>query len=213
MSCAICHIRKPRRFCPGVRGDICTICCGTEREVTVDCPWDCPYLQEARKHERSAPVDPDKVPNQDIRVSEEFLRDHEPLLVAAGRALMGAAFDTPGAVDSDVGEALDALVRTYRTLESGVYYETRPDNVLADRICRSAQSALEEYRGDETTRLGMTHTRDVDVLTTLVFLQRLELDRHNGRPRGKAFLDFLRSFFGVEDEAPPATSASSLILP
>ena len=82
MACAICHIRKPRRFCPGVRGDICTICCGTEREVTVDCPWDCAYLQEARKHERSAQVNADGFPNQDIRVSEDFLRDHEPLLVA-----------------------------------------------------------------------------------------------------------------------------------
>jgi hypothetical protein len=213
MACAICQIRKPRRLCPGVHADICTICCGTEREVTVDCPWDCPYLQEARKHERSAPVEPNAFPNQDIRVSEEFLRDHEPLLVAAARGLMKAAFDTAGAVDSDVGEALDALVRTCRTLESGVYYETRPDNALAERIRRSTQRALEEYREAETTRLGITHTRDTDVLTTLVFLQRLQLDRHNGRPRGKAFLDFLRSFFSVEDDAAPVTSASSLILP
>ena len=115
-----------------MRGDICTTCCGTEREVTVDCPWDCAYLQEARKHERSAPVNPDGFPNQDIRVSEEFLRDHEPLLVATARGLMQAAFDTTGAVDLDVREALDALIRTYRTLQSGVYYETRPDNPLAN---------------------------------------------------------------------------------
>jgi hypothetical protein len=208
MACAICHIRKPRRFCPGVRGDICTICCGTEREVTVDCPWDCAYLQEARKHERSAPVNPDGFPNQEIRVSEEFLQDHEALLVAMARA-----FDTAGAVDLDVREALDALIRTYRTLERGVYYETRPDNALASRISRSMQSAIEEYRGHETERLQTRHTRDADVLTTLVFLQRLELDRNNGRPRGKAFLDFLRSFFGVEDDATAVTSASSLILP
>jgi hypothetical protein len=213
MACAICHIRKPRRFCPGVRGDICSICCGTEREVTVDCPWDCSYLQEARKHERSAPVNPDEFPHRDIRVSEEFLQDHEALLAATARGLMQAAFDTAGAVDTDVREALDALVRTYRTLQSGVYYETRPDNALANHIRRSTQSALDEYRRLETERLGMAHTRDTDVLTTLVFLQRLELDRHNGRPRGKAFLGFLRSFFGVEDDAAPATSASSLILP
>jgi hypothetical protein len=213
MACAICHIRKPRRFCPGVRGDICTICCGTEREVTVDCPWDCAYLQEARKHERSAPVNPDGFPNQDIRVSEEFLRDHEPLLVATARGLMRAAFDTAGAVDLDVREALDALIRTCRTLQSGVYYETRPDNALADRIRRYTQSAIEEYREHETEPPGMPRSRDVDVLTTLVFLQRLELDRHNGRPRGKAFLDFLRSFFGVEEDGAAVASASSLIIP
>ena len=213
MACAICHTRKPRRFCPGVHGDICTICCGTEREVTVDCPWDCPYLQDARKHERAAPVDPDKFPNQDIRVSEEFLRDHEALLVAVARGLMHAAFDTPGAADLDVRDALEALIRTYRTLQSGVYYETRPENALAGRISRATQSAIEEYRKTENEGTGMQRSRDADVLTTLVFLQRLELDRHNGRPRGKAFLDFLRSFFGAQDDATPAASGSSLILP
>ena len=55
-------MRRPKRFCPGVRGDICTICCGTEREITVDCPLDCVYLREAHQHvgkpilERSHPV-------------------------------------------------------------------------------------------------------------------------------------------------------------
>ena len=45
MNCAICETRRPRRYCPGVRGEICAICCGTAREVTVDCPLDCPYLR------------------------------------------------------------------------------------------------------------------------------------------------------------------------
>ena len=57
MPCAICQIRRPRRFCPGVRGDICSLCCGTEREVTVNCPLDCEYLQEARKHEKLSEFD------------------------------------------------------------------------------------------------------------------------------------------------------------
>ena len=48
MKCRICDTRKPRRYCPGVTGDICSICCGNEREVTVDCPLDCPFLVEAR---------------------------------------------------------------------------------------------------------------------------------------------------------------------
>ena len=50
--CAICHTRRPRRYCPGVRGHICPVCCGTERENTVSCPLDCPYLREARVREK-----------------------------------------------------------------------------------------------------------------------------------------------------------------
>jgi hypothetical protein len=214
MACAICRIRKPRRFCPGVHGDICSICCGNEREVTVDCPLDCPFLQEARKHERTEPLNPSEFPNQDIRVTEEFLEEHEPLLVGAMGSLMHAAFDTPGAVDRDVRDALDALIRTQRTLQSGVYYETRPVNALANRIFGATQTGLEEFRESERDNLGTSRTRDADVLGVLVFLQRLELDRNNGRPRSRAFLDSLRGFLDGADGAVPQTPpASPLIVP
>jgi hypothetical protein len=212
MSCAICHIRRPKRFCPGVRGDICTICCGTEREVTVNCPLDCEYLRDAHRHERITATDPHDFPNQDIRVTEEFLRDHEPLLLFLAGALVDAALATPDAVDFDVREALDALVRTYRTLQSGVYYETRPANPIAANICRLAQAAIEEWRKEEPERTGMTRTRDSDVLTLLAFLQRLELDNNNGRKRGRAYLDFLRGFF-PEKPGEAAPAGSSLIIP
>jgi len=212
MSCAICHIRRPKRFCPGVGGDICTICCGTEREVTVDCPLDCEYLRDAHRHEKITATDPHDFPNQDIRVTEEFLRDHESLLLFLAGTLVEAALATAGAVDFDVREALDALVRTYRTLQSGVYYETRPTNPIAANICRLAQEAIATFRKEEPERTGMTRTRDSDVLTLLAFLQRLELDNNNGRKRGRAYLDFLRVFFPEQpNEVTPA--GSSLIVP
>jgi hypothetical protein len=213
MSCAICQIRRPRRFCPGVRGDICSPCCGTEREVTVDCPLTCEYLQEARKREKPVPIDPKQIPDQDIRVSEKFVTEHEPLLVYLGSALAKAAFETPGAVDFDVREALDSLIRTYRTLTSGVFYESLPPNPLAANIHRSVQTAIAEFVQEERQRFGMTRTRDSDVLGLLVFLRRIELDRNNGRRRGRAFLDALREFYSVDSEPAARVSSSSLLLP
>ena len=163
--------------------------------MTLDCPLDCQYLREARLHERPIPVEPDKFPNQDIRVTETFLRDHEPLLVAMGRAVLHAGLGTPGAVDYDVREALAALIRTQRTLDSGLYYETRPENTVAAELCRRIQEAVAEFRRIETEKMQITKTRDSDVLGVLAFLQRLEIDRNNGRKRGRAFLDFLRGQF------------------
>jgi hypothetical protein len=211
MACAICEIRRPKRFCPGVRGEICSICCGTEREVTVDCPLDCEYLQEARRREKPTPVEEAAIPNRDIKVTETFLRDNEPLLVFTGRSLAGASFET-GAIDFDVREALDALIRTYRTLQSGVYYESQPANLMAANIYRALQDALAEFRKREQESLGLSKTRDADVLGVLVFLQRIELDRNNGRRRGRAFLDELRGFYSAEPGS-PETATSSLILP
>ena len=212
MACAICETRRPRRFCPGVGGEICSQCCGAEREVTVNCPLDCEFLQEARKHEKRQEVDFEKMPNQDIRVSEKLLQENESLLVFVGRTLAEAELRTPGAVDGDVREALDGLIRTYRTLQSGVYYESVPDNPLAAEIYRTVQRGVEEFRRQEQQKLGMSKTRDGDVLAILVFLQRVEYDRNNGRPRGRAFLDMLIEFYGVGPVS--ATSRDSpLILP
>ena len=58
----------------------------------------------------------------------------------------------------------------------------------------------------------MTKTRDADVLGVLVFLQHFDLDRDNGRRRGRAFLDALREFH-PRNRNHPESSPSSLILP
>src|SRR5215472_15269723 len=96
MTCAICGIRRPRRYCPGVHGEICAICCGTEREVTVSCPLDCEYLREARRRERPAEIDAAQVPNADIEISERLIREHEGLLNFLTMALVQSALESGG---------------------------------------------------------------------------------------------------------------------
>jgi hypothetical protein len=194
-----------------VSGGICAICCGTEREVSVNCPFDCEYLRDARKHEKIVPVDEAQIPNKDIEVTEKFLVEHEELALALGSILVTAALGTPGVIDLDVREALEALVRTFRSLRSGVYYESVPANPLAGQVFRRVQVALAEFRSGEQQNLGMSRTRDADVLGMLVFLQRLEFGRNNGRRRSRAFLDYIRGFYPSLPEAPPPVS--TLILP
>jgi hypothetical protein len=210
MKCKICNTRKPRRYCPGVGGDICSICCGSEREVTVNCPLDCVYLVEARGHEKAPPVPAEQIPNQDVRISEEFLRDHEPLLIFLGAKLLEASLDTSletaSVVDSDVQEALESLIRTHRTLESGLYYETRPNNLLAAGIHQKIQDAVQELR-KELGEKGSTPIRDSEILGVLVFLERVGLHQRNGRPRGRAFIDYLRDYF-PQKQAGPADAPS-----
>jgi len=211
MECAICETRRPRRFCPGVHGEICSPCCGAEREVTVACPLECEFLRESRKHEKRVTPDGVEFPNRDIEVSEKLLRANEALLAFLSLAIFQSAMQTQGAADGDVLEALDGLIRTYRTLQSGVYYESRPGNGLAAAIFGAVQEALAEYRTREQQDLGMTKTRDSDVLGLLVFLQHFALFQQNGRKRGRAFLDALRGFHPPE-AAPSESSPSSMIL-
>ncbi len=194
MKCPICDTRKPRRHCPGIHGEICSICCGNEREVSITCPFDCPYLMEARRHEKPHELNPDELPNRDVQVTEQFLNEHEALLVFLGARLLEASLATTGAVDSDVRDALQSLIRTYRTLQSGLYYETRPTNLLAAGIHDRVQQAIEGLRKELAGKNAMP-LRDVEILGTLVFLERVELHENNGRPRGRAFIDYLHTYF------------------
>jgi hypothetical protein len=212
MSCAICQKRRPRRYCPGVRAEICPVCCGTEREVTVRCPPDCEFLVEARKHEHTAGLTPATIPHRDITISEEFLEEHADLISALSMALTTEAARST-AVDSDAHEALESLIRTYRTLQSGVIYESMPTNPLAADLHRALQETGARYQAEERQELGMSQTSDADILRALVFLDVLSVDRNNGRTFGRSFLDALLKFHPDVESAEVEESGSSLILP
>ncbi len=207
MKCKICEVRKPRRYCPGVSGDICAICCGNERERTIDCPLECPYLQEAHDHERAPDVQVTDLPNRDIQVTEQFLRSHEPLLQFTLALVFRSSIDTPGAVDKDVQEAMEGIIKTYRTSASGLVYESRPENAVAAAIYTRIREGLDKLRAALIEK-GTT-PRDNEFLGIFVYLQHVELARNNGRPRCRAFLDFLRRMF---PEYKPKEAALPLIV-
>lgn len=189
--CRLCEKRRPRRYCPGLGGDICARCCGREREVTVRCPLDCPHLIEAREFERLPEPDPAQFPYADIEVPEGFVREREELLWMLSNILLEAASRISGAVDADVAEALDAVIRTYRTRAAGLYYETRPNNLLAAAIQQSFNEGLAEFERQASQR-GL-RLRDKDLLGVLVFLRRAAFAESNGRPLGRRFLQFLHN--------------------
>jgi hypothetical protein len=213
VNCVICNIRKPRRHCPGVQGDICSICCGTEREQSIDCPLDCTFLQDAHEHERPAELESSAIPNQDIEVTEEFLREHEVLMAIIAMALFEGVLKESGTTDWDVREALDALVKTYRTLRSGILYETVPDNRFAAGIAAAVRERIADITKREIDARGSSTIRDATVLGILVFLQRLEYSRNNGRKRSRSFVDFLRGFYVPSGEAQTGSSLESDLQP
>jgi hypothetical protein len=201
IQCKICNQRRARRHCPGVDGEICSICCAEGREVVLDCPRECPHLREARAHEAKVVLTEDQVPNKDIAVSEDFVRQQEHLVLMLGNTLT-RAMEKSKAVDGDAREALEALIQTYRTAESGLIYETRPQNRYAADIQDDLKAMIEELRKRVEEATGAQSVRDADLLGTLVFLQRLGLQYDNGRPRGRVFYDFLMDHFPAATDVP-----------
>src|SRR3954447_4874479 len=204
--CKICQKRRARRFCPAVGGDICTLCCGTEREVSLTCPLQCEYLQEAHKREKPLEIAEAQISNPDIRVTEEFVRDHEELLLFCIYSLVEAALRTPGANDSDIMEVLAALIQTHRTLDSGLVYETRPENTVALSIHRLFSHSLADYEKERSEREKLPELRNSAILAILVFLHRVGQQNMNGKPRGRLFLDLLRHMTPERGRVPEQTS-------
>ncbi|MBZ5545944.1 MAG: hypothetical protein LAO07_20095 [Acidobacteriia bacterium] len=206
MACPICAKRNPRRFCPA-RGDtICAVCCGTEREVTIDCPIDCPYLVASRQYDlERREVDWSKVPFADAKIPAAFVAEHEKLLLALSYTICRAAQDDRRVVDSDVLAALGALVEAYRTLSSGIYYEKPPDYRVQREIYDAVKLAVEEFKKADAQTRGMSGLRDGEIRDALTFLTQLGATRANGRPKGRAFLDFLRTQFKSEEFSKPAS--------
>jgi hypothetical protein len=105
-------------------------------------------------------------------------------------SLVHAALRTVSATDADALEALEALIKTYRTAESGLLYETRPVNTIAAAVQRAFSESLADYQKVRAERESL-HFRDAEILTVLVFLRRMGQQNQNGRPRGRMYLHLL----------------------
>src|ERR1700732_2300458 len=83
LSCPICEKRKGARFCPAKGETICAVCCGTGREVTIDCTSDCTHLIAAHRYEdehpRSLPAD---TPLLDITLPSDIVHTQQQLMSA-----------------------------------------------------------------------------------------------------------------------------------
>lgn len=218
LSCAICEIRKEKRFCPAVHGRICPQCCGEQREVTLDCPSDCPYLQQSREHEKPRSAEQFDAASlfPQVEISDQFTYEHEHLLMGLSYALAKAARSDRSLNDRDLIAALSAMCTSYeRLVNSGLHYEQPLTSVAQHGIAAQVEEMVKQYRAAEQKQLGYSRLRDSDVLKALVFLLRLAQGRTSGRPKSRAFIDFLFAQFPENESAvlTPQEAGNRIIVP
>jgi hypothetical protein len=218
LSCSICETRKEKRFCLAVHGRICSQCCGEQREVTLDCPSDCTYLRQARSHEkpRSADELKDVELFLSVEISDQFLYEREHLLIGLSYALAKSARANSGLNDRDVIAALTSLTRSYQTrVNSGLHYESPTASLGQQAVAAEVQKMVKEYSEAEQKHFGYTRLKDSEVLRALVFLVRMGHGRTSGRPKSRAFTDFLIAQFPESKSAiaAPDEVGSRIVMP
>jgi hypothetical protein len=216
LSCAICHQRKEKRFCPALHDRICPICCGREREVSLDCPSECPYLQQAREHEKARPFE-ELAPEdllREVEVSQQFYYEHEPLIAGLLFATARVAYADRAVRDRDILQALTALAKSYETrVNSGLVYQESTANIVHQSLATEIEKMIAEYREVEARNLGFHQLRDSDVLRALAFIVRMGHSRTSGRPRSRAFIDSLVAQFPAAATPLSSPAGSGLIVP
>lgn len=229
MSCAICEERKEKRFCPAVHGRICPQCCGEQREVTLDCPGDCPYLLQARQQTREhgnalgeTALGRDRqalfleLELPEVNIPEQFLYEREELILGLSFALAKSARADRSLVDRDLITAVSVLAKSYsRMVKSSLIYESPAANLAHQAISREVETMVKEFREAEQRHIGHTRLRDSDVLKALVFLARIGIGRTSGRPKSRAFVDFLFAQFPEKQSAivGPEEAGSRIVIP
>ena len=210
MSCPICEKRKPNRFCPAKGETICAVCCGTGREVTIDCTPDCPHLIAAHRyedeHRRDLPAD---TPLLDVNLPSDIMHTHQQLMAAFAFTIAKFCASQSDATDPDVLAAIQSLAETYRTLRSGIYYERPPDTRLPRELYAALTGFIAEVKQQQAQHSGSSALKDSDIFYLLVFLYRMGLLRTNGRPRSRRYIEFLRGQF---PEAPELKREESRII-
>jgi hypothetical protein len=211
--CPICNKRRAERYCPTKGETICAVDCGTEREVTIDCPSDCSYLLAAHRWEGAhpKPLPESEMLFPDVMLPPDVIQMRGATLSGLGHTMLLYALEQRSLTDADVFAATQAMAETYRTLLSGIYYEKPPGGAVAAGLYAAIAKFIENEKKREPEHPQIPALKNSEIFHLLVFLLRFGRLRSNGRPRTRAFIEFLRSQF--PPEMGPTKEGPRIIMP
>jgi hypothetical protein len=216
LSCPVCHTRKEKRYCPALHDRICSQCCGTEREVMLDCPSECLYLRQAREHEKPRSVESLNGEElfRDVEIGQRFFYDHEPLITGLMYGVARIASRHKDWTDQEYLQSLTAIARAAVTrASSGLIVQETTPNPIQQILNEEIEKMIAQYRQLEEQHLGYHQLKNSDVLCALVWLVRMGHSRTNGRRKSRALLDSIRAQFPVPAPGGVAEASGSLIIP
>jgi hypothetical protein len=207
-TCPLCSERAGKRYCPAKETQICAVCCGTKREIEIDCPSSCAYLKASRNYEADKPIVEPELMEKLRRYDNSFIERHNHVLNAINTGIVEERMASPWLVDKDVIEVFKALAATLRTLSSGIYYETLPEGTVRLSLFRRLKTVMDELMKPDGAGAHpiLKASEAVDVLDFVTFAAQMN---SSIRPRSRRYLDWLSETFGF----PQPQQSSGLIIP
>jgi hypothetical protein len=206
--CPLCSSRPAKRYCPAAAEQICPVCCGTKREIEIDCPSSCSYLKASRSYEAEKRLPDPELAAKAYKYDQNFIGRYHPVLDALTRSVAEERINSPWLVDNDVIEVYKALSATMKTLSSGIYYESLPEGPARVALFHRLKALLDEVTQPDPSpdRTVLKVGEVIDVLEFLTFAAQLN---SSVRPKSRRYLDWVTEMSG----ALPQTQSSGIILP
>ena len=210
MLCPLCQKRPSKRACPGVRQEICAVCCATKRLVEIQCPEDCRYLEASQKHPAAL-------------VKRQIDRDLTTLMTSVGRLSeqqlqllfllqsIVLSFKPEGIArlaDADVALAAGALASTLEAATKGLIIDEGTASIPAEELRRAMKPVV-----DEVSKAGGTRA-EREVAGVLRAMERGA--RHEGGliPDGQtAYLDLVGRVFQQRPKTPKPADKPLIVMP
>lgn len=208
-TCPLCSQRPRKRYCPAKDDRICSVCCGTKREVEIDCPSSCTYLKASRSYESEKPIPDPEVVARVQRFDGRFVEQFHPLLDLLTVAIAEERQSSAWLVDNDVIEVLKALKTTLNTLSSGIYYESLPEGPIRQALFRRLKQILDELMEVDPTVEGRA-LKLSEATNILDFMTVVAQANSSVRPKSRRYLDWVAEKFA--DRMKPQQS-TGLIIP
>ena len=208
-TCPLCSERVGKRYCPAKETQICSVCCGTKREIEIDCPSTCVYLKSSRIYDADKRVPDAEIAARAQKYDDEFVQRYSPVLSTLAMVVVEERSNSPWLVDNDVIEVYKALNTTMKTLSSGIYYETVPEGAVRVALFKGLKSALDEMM-QPNPHSNVPTLKVSEAVDVLDFLLIAAEGNASIRPKSRRYLELLSQLAGP---ARPSDRSSGLILP
>jgi hypothetical protein len=215
MKCPICDQRKAKRSCPAKNAQLCAQCCGEKRILEINCPETCEYLQTGRKREGEEHA---KILHllspQDLQKYRHVLMSHQDILARIEYAIGRERILSHDLMDKDVAEAVAILLKTYKTEDNGILYETVSENLRVEPVRRELRSVIEKMRNPEGNKnqgiiaAEKLHLPLDAIIECLEFIQAVMTAYQEKRSSGRDYVDLLARMIPREEKKP-----SSILFP
>src|SRR5439155_18318040 len=93
--CPLCSERAGKRYCPAKDVQICATCCGTYREVEIECPSSCVHLIASRSYEAEKQIPDPQLASEMYKYDQKFVREFSPILDVISRSVIEERLNSP----------------------------------------------------------------------------------------------------------------------